>query len=347
MRTVTKWHGFGLGALLLVFGGSLAAQEVCGIDSIFYNGLESVGPAITAYPGSLHSPGGSSSIDGGTLALSITAPASGATVDGNTVEVTGTYSGPTDIGITVNGSIAYPYNGTFVAPAVPISSGSNSLVATAVKLTGQATTASVSVTGSGSAPSVTLGTQRMSGPAPYKVTFNPTVVGLPAGHTLSSVAIDFNGDGTDDYTGSSFTGATLTYTYQTPGIYKARFRATDNTSGTYTTYRSVVVQDIAVQRGMLCDVYGYMRQQLVANDPTDAALALQTDIRSQFQSLWSSLGSDLPTAAQALGIIADGVLFGSGAQFTVIRVRASDQKISGHPILFSQGNDGIWRIESM
>jgi hypothetical protein len=70
-----------------------------------------------------------------------------------------------------------------------------------------------------------------------------------------------------------------------------------------------------VQRGMLRDVYGYVRQKLAANDTASASLALQTDIRSQFQSVWSALGSTkLPAAAQAMGIIADGALLGSTAQ---------------------------------
>ena len=139
----------------------------------------------------------------------------------------------------------------------------------------------------------------------------------------------------------------MRYTFNSPGVYKARFRATDNMSTVYTAFRSVVVQDIAVQRGMLCDVYGYMRQNLIANNTTNAGLALQTDIRSQFQTLWSGFGTNLPTIAQALGIVADGVLFGNNAQFTLLRTRISDGKLSGLPILFSQGNDGVWRIESM
>lgn len=344
------WQRVGLTlAFLLGFAaGPVAAQEVCGIDSIFYNGFETTGPALSAYPGALHSPGTATSIDGGTLSVSITSPTSGTTVDGASVEVVGTYTGPTDIGITVNGVLAYVQNGAFVVPAVPIVSGSNSLMATAAKLSGvTASSASVSITGSGNAPVITLGTQRVLGLAPFTVGFTPNIGTLPAGRTLASVALDYNGDGTDDYTGPSFSGATLSYTFTAPGVYKARFRVTDNMSTVYTVFRSIVIQDVAVQRGMLCDVYGYMRQSLIANDTTNAALALQTDIRAPFQTVWSSFGSQLPAAAGALGIIADGVLLGNTAQFSLIRKRASDGKTSGHPLLFSMGADGLWRIDSM
>jgi len=336
------------GILFILICGVAHSQEVCGIDSIFYNGFETTGPALNTYPGALHSPGTATSIDGGTLSVSITSPSSGSTVDGSTVEVVGTYAGPTDIGITVNGAVAYVQNGTFVAPAVPVVSGSNSLMATAAKLSGTtASSAAVSISGSGNAPAITLGAPRLLGLAPFTVGFTPNIGTLPAGRTVSSVAIDYNGDGIDDYTGPSFSGATLSYTFTAPGVYKARFRATDNMSTVYTVFRSVVIQDVAVQRGMLCDVYGYMRQNLIANDTIDAALALQTDIRAPFQSVWSSFGSNLPAAAQALGIIADGLLLGNSAQFTLIRKRASDGKTSGHPLLFSMGADGLWRIDSM
>jgi len=345
MRRLMRWM---VSAVVGCGVGHVGAQEVCGIDSIFYNGFESTGPALSAYPGAQHSPGTSTSIDGGTLTLSITSPTSGATVDGSFVEVVGTYTGPTNIGITVNGALAYVHNGTFVAPAVAIATGSNSLMATASKMTGAtASSSAVSVTGSGNPTVVSLGTTRVLGIAPFTVGFTPNIGSLPAGRTLSTVAFDFNGDGTDDYTGSSLTGATVSYTYTTPGVYKARFRATDNMSTVYTAFRSVVIQDVAVQRGMLCDVYGYMRANLITNDTTDAALALQTDIRAPFQTVWSSFGSNLPTVAQALGIIADGVLLGNSAQFSLIRIRASDGKTSGHPLLFTMGGDGVWRIDSM
>ncbi|MGH8041755.1 MAG: hypothetical protein ACREPN_06910, partial [Rudaea sp.] len=147
---------FGLGLVLasaLLASGCVCAQELCGIDSIFYNGFETTtsNPASTSSPGAILSPGVATSITGGSLAVTITYPANSATVNGPTTEIAGTFTGPTDTGITVNGVVAYTDGGNFLASAVPLQAGANTINVTATTITGNTASTSIGLTqGSGS-----------------------------------------------------------------------------------------------------------------------------------------------------------------------------------------------------
>jgi hypothetical protein len=162
---------------------------------------------------------------------------------------------------------------------------------------------------------------------------------------VSSVAIKFTGTGANDYSGS-LAGAPSTYTYQLPGLYTAQFQFTDTNSVVYTIKRSVLIQDNAAQRGMLCDVYGYMKDRLNAQDTTSAANVFQPAERSTYLTFFNALGSNMPTAASQLGVIVSG-LIGFGYVDFLIAQDNADQTRSGFPLRMTQSGDGVWRISEM
>jgi hypothetical protein len=319
-------------------------SEFCGIDSIFANGFESlVFTPATQLPGGGVSPGLTQDIIGsGTLTVSITT--SGTTSDAY-MDVVGTFVGPVNTGISVNGVAGYTANGQFVVPNVPLTAGSNALTATATTLPGATATAPGSITQSGSATPITVVPERPVGFAPFAESFKYLIGTLPGNASISSVTINFKGSGGNDYSGS-LAAAPTSYTYQQAGLYTAQFQFTDSNSVVYTIKRSVLIQDITVQRGMLCDVYGYLRDRLNAQDASGAANAFQPAERTTYLNFFNTLGTNMPTAAGQLGVIVNGLVGVGYGDFLLVQDN-SDQTRSGYPLRMTQSGDGVWRISEM
>lgn len=328
---------------------SAPAQELCGIDSIFANGFQTdtSNPALTTTPGAIVSPGVATSITmPATITVSAAYPANGATVDGTTTDVAGTFVGPTDTGITVNGVIAYADGGKFLAAGVPLQAGSNSLTISATTLTGQtASAAPLSVTQGALVPTLALNIVRRIGYAPFMVHFSVNVGALPDGGAVQTLSIDYDGDGTDDVVNPA-PGAALTFLAQQPNLYTARLTVVSTNSNTYTAYTRYMVQDFTRQSGMLCDVYGYMKQRLAAQDSAGALTAIGLNAQDEYQSLFFNNASTLPAYVASLGNIVDGYIDGRTGTFIVVR-QNPDLSLSGFHMEFSQNADGTWRIAGM
>jgi len=326
-----------------------AGSEFCGIDDIFNNGFEATTFVLSSQlTGGLASPGLTQDITGtGSLSVTITSPSSGASTGEATVDVSGTFTGPINTGITVNGVVGYVANGAFLVPSVPLTSGSNALSATATILTGATASYGGSVTKTGSPSALSIQVNHATGYAPLGSSFTFSIGTLPSGFPVQNVSITFKGTGTPDYSGSSLSGAPTSYTYTQAGLYNATLSVTDTHANTYTAYRPVLVQDLAVQRGMLCDVYGYLKDRLNAQDATNAANAFQSVVKSSYQSLFFTFGSNMPTVAQSLGVVVSGLLGQGFAELFIVRDNVAQQTRAEFPMRLTQGADGVWRISEM
>jgi hypothetical protein len=330
--------------LMSACAAPIHAQEFCGIDSIFTNGYEVGGfTPITQIAGGGSSPGLAQSIVGvGTLSVTLTNPS---TSNDAMLDITGTFVGPTNTGISVNGISGYTANGQFLVPGVTLASGSNALSVTATTLPGTTASTSGSITRSASVSPISVSVDRSLGYAPLADTFTYIVGPLAGGASISNVAINFKGTGPNDYSGP-LSGAPSTYIYQQPGLYTAQFQFIDSNSVAYTVKRSVVIQDVGGQRGMLCDVYGYLKDRLAVQDATGASSVFQSSEQSTFLAFFSALGSNMPAAASQLGVVVNGVMGVGYADLLLVRDN-TDQTRSGFPLRMSQTADGVWRISEM
>lgn len=334
---LTVWAG--------MFASVASAQEFCGIDDIFNSGFETPSFVSTAQlPGGMMSPGLAQDITG-TGTLSVTLATSGTTSDA-TVDVTGTFTGPVNTGIAVNGVAGFTAGGKFVVPSVPLTAGSNALNVTATILPGSTSTASGSITQSVPPTPIVVAVDRTLGYAPFTGNFHYLIGALAGNATISSVAIDFRGIGSNDYSGA-LAGAPTSYAYPQPGLYVAQFQFTDSKNVVYSIHRAVLVQSIAAQRGMLCDVYGYLKNRLNAQDATGASSVFQPADRSTYLNFFNGLGTNMPTAAAQLGVVVNGVLSPYFADLLLVRDNTTNQTRSGYPMRMTQGADGVWRISEM
>jgi hypothetical protein len=281
------------------------------------------------------------------LAVEVSAPIDGYITGESNVDVVGTYVGPMNTGIAINGVTGNVMpDGTFLVPRVPLEPGSNVLDVEATTLPGATASTSITVVRQGTPNPVSIDTDFQGGLAPASVMFHYGVGPLPNGGVIQSIGVDYTNDGSVDATAADLAEIPNYISFNLPGIYTLRLIVTDTNNVTYTAFRSVLVQDLTTQRSVLCDVYGYLKDRLNAQDAQGASLAYSDVARDQHLALFEALGTDMPSIVSQLGTIGNGHIGQGYAELDVLRDNA-DQTRSSYPLRMARGADGVWRISEM
>lgn len=333
-------------ALLILsslLGVQVQAQETCGLqdanfDTIYVDGFDppttggGIGPPASTVPAPTL---------GVTPSITITWPTAGTVLPAGKVQIVGTVTGSINTGVAVAGTRAYVQNGVFVTPELTVDSTVTSLTATATTMDGLAASASVSVTASTIEPDASLSTATPVGFSPLPVGFR---LGVKSGLTLQSVSIDYDGNGSPDYTGTTASNLPI-FTYPTPGSYTATASLTFSDHAPVTVKHRVIVLALAEQRTAICSTYAHLRVRLTAQDATGASYSLAGSLKSRLLPLFNALGTRMPTVAVKLGALADGLIGFDAADITAVRDLTDE--VRGYPIHFARDENGVWRITSM
>ncbi len=281
------------------------------------------------------------------LAIQIASPPTGAVTRRNQIEVRGTFDGPPNTGITINGSPAFLHGNQFVLPALKLPAGPSTIEARGVAMSGasQVATADVTVDNEANVEPVVFDAARAGGFAPMPITFSWSAV-EPL--EVVRVEVDFDGNGVFDLDTTDL-AAPLKHVYRTPGVYVARLRLTTAppTSTTYEATRAVVSVNSNYIRATLCYVYERMRTELAASNVPAALQMLHPDLRPRFDTFWTANLAQLPTIASQLGTVADGILGRDTAQLMVTQPAVGANPPAGFFINFEPDVDGTWRITGM
>lgn len=273
------------------------------------------------------------------VSVSIAAPSTGASVSGDAVIVTGTYQGPPNTGITVNGVVAATDGSRFYAQ-VALKSGSNVIAVSATSPEGASVTQSVSVTASGPGQIQLLATPTQ-GIAPLPVTFGA----LSDTPVIARIEADYDGDGTVDFT-SADPDAVMEHTYPTPGVYEARFAVTDVQGATHPFTGLVVVNSLASMDAMLRGVYTGMLTKLRAGDIDGALTYFTAGTATKYRTVFSTIGAaNLPSVVDRLGTIDDGTISDQFAEYVLVRNKPAGPQ--AYLVYLIRGQDGVWRIDGM
>ena len=154
------------------------------------------------------------------------------------------------------------------------------------------------------------------------------------------IETDFTGDGTTDWNTSDIS-TTVLFTYSLPGVYTAKFTVTDNTLKKYYFQTSIVVLSVASIDTLLRNVYEDTLVKLKAGDIKGALTAFTGGAQKKYSAVFAALGPNLPAAVDQLGLITDGEIGNSMAEYKVVR---------GYQtffIYFILDEDGVWRIDGM
>lgn len=273
------------------------------------------------------------------LTLSITSPTNGANVNDDAVLVTGTYSGPANTAITVNGQVACIVGNTFYAENVPLSTGVNTLTVTAAMADGLTSTTSVGVTSTGPAP-IQVRASPVCGYAAQTVDFAVT---NNTTNTIQSIQADFDGNATVDLTTANPAGIQNTYT--AAGVYRAAITVQDSQGANHISQQTIVVNAAADMDTMLRGIYSNMLDRLRVGAIDGALNYVTGGVTEKYKAVFTTLKPNLPSIVDALGTIQGGTIGSDMAEYVVVRNTPNGQQ--AFPVYFLKGEDGVWRIDGM
>lgn len=332
---------------LLALTSAAYAQENCGyalavLKSGFENGEQ---PPTVALPS-----------DSTPLMLNLDYPTNNLVVGSDTLQLYGSYTGPSNTGIVAN-NVTIPTNASnFASYPLTLSPGSNTITLTGTTLDGTPQTITRTVVyDANQRPDVEFQSAAFADFAPARVAFTLNYR-VPAAQTvLTRVEIDYDGDGVFEVDAAT-PPARLEFAFGAGGFYTATARLSfdDGNTGTPLVVRTssakVLMQTMAFTRQTLCGVYYAMKHRLQPGQ-SGVVAALRTltpKLRPEFQTFWTDLGANLPTTANQLGEIVDGQISDTAAEFQVaIPDPAVADEFFGFPLVFRRADDGVWRISEM
>jgi PKD repeat protein len=100
-------------------------------------------------------------------------------------------------------------------------------------------------------------------------------------HAIASIAVDFEGDGTSDFTTTN-PGATLQTTYNTPGTYTPRLSITDDQGTVRSATATVEVVDGAAMDAMFTGIWNGMNRALVNGEVQTALTYLSNSAKAKY-----------------------------------------------------------------
>jgi hypothetical protein len=172
--------------------------------------------------------------------------------------------------------------------------------------------------------------------APLAVTF--TVVGRPAPATFE---VDFDGNGTADFTGASLTGQVFTYTQ--PGLYIPRVAIVDAQGRRLSVSTVVQVYDLTTLDAMLQAKWTALKEALRAGDIAGAAALIHSDTRDAYQTQFARFRPATLANIDQYATTIQLVEFGpGGAQYEMLRVGNSG--VVSFAVWFQVDEDGLWRL---
>ena len=334
--------------LCMIFLSNAAfAQENCGYSlSILKSGFENGEQPASAVLPAENTP----------LVLNLDYPGNNLTVGSDSIQIYGSYTGPSNTGIVAN-SVALPTNASnFASSPLRLVPGSNTLTLTGSTLDGAPQTITRTIIyDPAQRPDVEFQSAAFADFAPARVAFSLSYR-IPLGQTvLTRVEIDYDGDGVFEADAAT-PPARLEYAFGSGGFYTATARLSfdDGNAGTPLVTRSgsakVLMQTMAFTRQTLCGVYYAMKHRLQPGQSgiPAALLTLTSKLRPEFQTIWTDLGANLAATANQLGEIVDGQIADTTAEFLVaIPDPAVPGEFFGFPVIFRRADDGVWRISEM
>jgi len=277
---------------------------------------------------------------GDILQLTITSPLNGATIDDDSVSVTGTFSGLANAAITVNGQVACINGANFYASNVPLQTGNNTLEITATTSDGVTITQSISVNSTGPAP-IQVKAAPECGFAPLTTDF---VITNNSANTITNIEADFDNDAIIDFS-TTDPNAAITHTYNTVGIYQANITVTDNLGTQHVSNHIIVVTDITNMDAMLRGIYTGMLDRLRVGAIEGALNALSGEINNKYRNVFNALQPNLSTIVNQLGTLQTGTIGTNLAEYAVVRNESGTDR--AYLIYFIRGTNGVWRIGGM
>lgn len=163
-------------------------------------------------------------------------------------------------------------------------------------------------------------------------------------NTLKKIEADFNGDGVVDTTTENL-GELLYYTYPGPGVYYAKFTATDQQGATYSTTYVVVIYDPAERDRLFTDLWNGMNTSLVGGDHDRALPHLNASAKAKYGPVFTALRPHLAEIVASYSPLRQVSYSSDIGEYAVTRMAEGQKRL--YLIYFLKDGDGVWRLDAM
>jgi hypothetical protein len=277
------------------------------------------------------------------LSLVVTSPTSNASVAGSMVNVTGTYTGPLDTGITVNDQPAIVSNGQFYVNNVSIALGSNTLTIVATTLGGLSVSQTLLVTSTGASPLILTAQSGYVGASSLNVGFGYTYTGSAA---LQTLEMDYLGTGFNAVaSGSQIPAYAVTYDYTAPGTYPASIRLTDVNGMQYVATVYIVVQDPVQMDALFTSIWGDMTTALSEGSEPAALSVLDYTAQQKYGPVFDALLPGMSAIVVSFSPLLQSSFTPTTAEYAVVRTQGGIKQL--YLVYFIQDSNGVWRLDGM
>jgi hypothetical protein len=267
----------------------------------------------------------------------IESPATLTEIAGDTVLVTGTFSGPINSGVSVNGVTAITDSGRFYANNVPLVPGSNMLIATVVTPLGKTASAQIDVTSNGS-DMLKLHVKPMDAVVGEFVSFSHEYKGTAP---IQSVTVD------------SGKGSVYTYTpiqsilevYQFSGVYIVTLSTRDSQGVVLSTQYALQITNTGSLSTTHLSTFSKLRNALVCGQDNIALSYFSSYARVRFQPILGALKPVLPHIVNTWSDLQEVSVTSRYAEYAINQVIDGVNRLFF--VYFVRDDDGVWRIEAM
>ena len=274
----------------------------------------------------------------GQIVITITSPADGATINGDSVMVAGTVTNAVsnETGVTVNGIAAALVNGQFAVSNVPLSEGFNIITVTATDAAETAAAQYIAVIAATPVNFIKLSASPVSGVSPLTVTLK-----VNGSFSVSNPAITFTGPGSVEQQ-TSENPDEYVYKLTTVGIYYFTVQAVGPDNITYSDTIPVTVLSPAQIDTTLRAKWTALMSALTNKNITSALTFMHPLVRDKYQTIFTLLKDTMPTLVAAHEPL-DIVVIDAGRSSYDLTVY-EDSIRSAYRIVFERDDNGIWLV---
>ncbi|OGW46268.1 MAG: hypothetical protein A2Y66_04930 [Nitrospirae bacterium RBG_13_41_22] len=276
------------------------------------------------------------------LEITITSPSNGVILNRARTMVRGIIkAGTTDVGVKVNGIIAEIKGSEWIVNNVLLTEGTNIIEAVATDSYGNTDTETITIQTNDITQAVVLSANIISGIAPLTTYFS---VSTDIPNPVVSYQIDYEGDGTIDYTGTTFED--INHTYMSEGIYFPTLTTTDNQGNTFSDTIAVTVLSKTEIDTMLKGKWERMKNYLVKQDIAKALNYYLEESKQLYEDIYTVFYDQLPQIAQEMQDIQLIYVKNNTAKYRLRENELYGGKIETitYYIYFVVDTDGLWKI---
>ncbi len=270
------------------------------------------------------------------LQITITSPSEQSVAVEPYLDVEGTFSGPENSGITVNGVLATK-NGNHFYASIPLEPSSNIITATLISYDDRTASHSISVSNFSPPSNVLIETGALQGLAPFKLAVKIV--------NNENYDVEVSWNGTQTYTVAANSEFPLESVVSTPGFYFVNISVQSEFGLPINKNIKFVVQNEADIDHLLKNIWNDLMLSLSDQNNESAISHFGQKSKEKYALTFETLKSDLPQIVQSFSSLQNSEIHDYYAEYAINREIDSENMLFF--IYFEKNSYGIWKIKSM